>query len=55
MGKPDFSEEVEKDETPQEYVRNRVADINQKRGFLYAQAHPDFPTVDKQRNIEGFI
>lgn len=51
MIKSDFPEEFEKNETPEEYVRNRIEDINQKKGFLYARAHPDFPVIDKTRNI----
>lgn len=51
MPKPKFPEEFEKDETPEEYVKNRVADINQKKGFLYAQTHPDFPAIQKDRDI----
>ncbi|GEM_PF-5571851 len=51
MIKPEFLEEFEKDETAEEYVKNRVADINQKKGFLYTQASPDFPAVQKERDV----
>lgn len=51
MTKPDFPEEFEKDETPEEYIKNRVADIDQKKGYLYAQAQPEFPAIDKARSI----
>lgn len=51
MDKPEFPKEFEKDETHEEYVNKRIADINQKKGYLYAQARPEFPAIDKARNI----
>jgi hypothetical protein len=40
-------------ETPEEYVQNRIKDINQKKGYLFAQIHPEFPLVDKKRSVEA--
>lgn len=38
-------------ESPEEYVQNRLLDINQKKGYLYAQRYPEFPAVDKERCV----
>ncbi len=50
MIRKDFSEEIPRDETSEEYVQNRVADINKKRGFFYAQKNPEFPEIQKEKN-----
>ncbi len=47
----DFSEEFKKEETIEGLIKNRVADISQKKGFLYAQTRPEFPAIDKAKNI----
>ncbi|TSC89136.1 MAG: hypothetical protein G01um10143_517 [Parcubacteria group bacterium Gr01-1014_3] len=51
MTKLEFPKEFENDETLEEYVRSRVEDINEKKGFLYAQTYPDFPAIQRNKNI----
>lgn len=51
MDKPDFPEKSNREETLEEYINNRVANINQKRGFLYAKTRPEFPALEKARCV----
>lgn len=51
MIRDNFLEEPEKEETVEEQIKSRVADISKKNGFLYAQSHPDFPRIQKEKYI----
>ena len=39
-------------ESNENYIKNRLADMNQKRGFLYAQTHPEYPAFAKAKSTE---
>ena len=52
MHEYELPENFEKDETPEEYIENRLADINQNRGFNYTKIHPEFPDIEKARNFQ---
>jgi len=44
---------MDKEETPEEYVKNRVADINAKKGFNFAKTNPDYPAYLLQKDKVG--
>lgn len=52
MSEYQLPEDFNKDETPEEYVENRLADINQNKGFNYVQVHPEFTDIEKSRNVQ---
>lgn len=43
MKRREFPEKLEDDETPEQYVANRLADINRKEGFIFTESNPDYP------------
>ena len=51
MQRREFPEQLEPDETPEEYVTNRLADVNAKKGYSYAQANPGYPEYQKQKDV----
>lgn len=47
----EFPGKIEPNETPEEYVRGRLENINARKGYDFAQANPTYPIVQRDQDI----